>query len=343
LSAAVITKPTEQWRTEQRAFAERDLSGVDYVYRWADGIHVNIRLEEHKLRLLMMIGVRVDGRKELIALADGYRESVESWADLLRDCRRRGMAAPVLAVGDGALGFWGAPREVFPDSREQLCWFHRTANVLAALAKSAHPGARKALAEIWNAEDRRHVQDGPSRLCGIGPRSPRGRALGPQGWRWRSSSSSQCKSAGARRTRPNSSRWFGQAESPSMALLLNDWRRAPRDLERVYYPPGTLLLAYCGHHPIGCVGLAPRLPAGAAEIKRLYARPAHRGGIGRILMEHAHQHAARHHFTRLVLDVLPTRTAVISFYRQLGYTDIEPYDTESPMPMIYMQRPVTQK
>ncbi len=104
LSAAAITRLTETWKAEQRAFAGRDLSGVDYVYLWADGIHVNIRLEEHKLCLLVMIGVRADGRKELIALADGYRESAESWADLLRDCARRGMRAPVLAVGDGALG-----------------------------------------------------------------------------------------------------------------------------------------------------------------------------------------------------------------------------------------------
>jgi transposase-like protein len=97
---------------------------VDYVYLWADGIHVNIRLEEHKLCLLVMIGVRADGRKELIALAGGYRESAGSWADLLRDCARRGMRAPVLAVGDGALGFWGALREVFPQARAQRCWFH---------------------------------------------------------------------------------------------------------------------------------------------------------------------------------------------------------------------------
>jgi transposase-like protein len=159
LSAAVITKLTEQWRAEQRAFAERDLSTVDYVYLWVDGIHVNIRLEEHKLCLLVMIGVRADGRKELVALADGYRESTESWADLLRDAKRRGMRAPVLAVGDGALGFWGALREVFPETREQRCWFHKIANVLAALPKSAHPGAKKALAEIWNAEDRRHALD----------------------------------------------------------------------------------------------------------------------------------------------------------------------------------------
>jgi len=159
LSSAVITKLTEQWKTEQRTFSQRDLSEVDFVYLWADGIHVNIRLEEHKLCLLVMIGVRADGRKELVALADGYREATESWADLLRDCKRRGMRAPVLAVGDGALGFWGALREVFPETREQRCWFHKIANVLAALPKSAHPGAKKALAEIWNAEDKRHALD----------------------------------------------------------------------------------------------------------------------------------------------------------------------------------------
>ncbi|MGH3685877.1 MAG: IS256 family transposase [Pseudonocardiaceae bacterium] len=157
LSASVITKLTETWRDEQRTFSQRDLSEVDYVYLWADGIHVNIRLEEHKLCLLVMIGVRADGRKELVALTDGYRESTESWADLLRDCARRGMRAPVLAIGDGALGFWGALREVFPATREQRCWFHKIANILGALPKSAHPGAKKALAEIWNAEDKKHA------------------------------------------------------------------------------------------------------------------------------------------------------------------------------------------
>jgi transposase-like protein len=105
-----------------------------------------------------MIGVRADGRKELVALADGYRESIESWADLLRDAARRGMRAPVLAIGDGALGFWGALREVFPQARQQRCWFHKIANVLGALPKSAHPGAKKALAEIWNAEDKNHAR-----------------------------------------------------------------------------------------------------------------------------------------------------------------------------------------
>src|SRR6266511_5002846 len=158
LSASTITRLTEQWQSEQKAFSARDISQVDYVYVWADGIHVNIRLEEQKLCLLVVIGVRADGTKELLALADGFRESAESWADLLRDAKRRGMRAPVLAVGDGALGVWGGLREVFPETREQRCWFHKTGNVLSAMPKSAHPAAKKALAEIWGAEDRTHAQ-----------------------------------------------------------------------------------------------------------------------------------------------------------------------------------------
>jgi hypothetical protein len=153
LSATTITRLTAQWRDEAKAFVARDLSGTDYVYLWVDGIHLKVRLEQEKLCLLVMIGVRADGRKELVALADGYRESTESWADLLRDCRRRGMTAPVLGVGDGALGFRKAVREVFPATREQRCWFHKQANVLAALPKSAHPAALAALKDIYNAED----------------------------------------------------------------------------------------------------------------------------------------------------------------------------------------------
>ena len=153
LSASAITRLTGQWQEEARSFQERDLSGVDYVYLWVDGIHLKVRLDQEKLCLLVMIGVRADGRKELVALTDGYRESAESWADLLRGCRRRGMTAPVLAVGDGALGFWKALRGVFPDTREQRCWWHKQANVLAALPKSAHRGALAAMREIFNAED----------------------------------------------------------------------------------------------------------------------------------------------------------------------------------------------
>ncbi|WP_436798854.1 IS256 family transposase [Micromonospora profundi] len=158
LSAATITRLTGQWQDEARAFGDRDLSTVDHVYVWADGVHLNVRLDEAKLCLLVVVGVRVDGRKELVALAEGYRESAGSWADLLRDCARRGMRAPTLAVGDGALGFWSALREVFPTTREQRCWFHKIGNVLSALPKSAHPGAKRALAEIWNAEDREHAR-----------------------------------------------------------------------------------------------------------------------------------------------------------------------------------------
>jgi transposase-like protein len=158
LSATTITRLTAQWQDEAKAFGGRDLSGTDYVYLWVDGIHLKVRLEQEKLCLLVMIGVRSDGRKELVALADGYRESTESWADLLRSCRRRGMAAPVLAVGDGALGFWKAVREAFPATREQRCWFHKQANVLSCLPKSAHPGAIAAMREIYNAEDIDHAQ-----------------------------------------------------------------------------------------------------------------------------------------------------------------------------------------
>jgi transposase-like protein len=157
LSAAAITRLTSQWQDDAAAFGERCLAEVDYVYVWVDGIHLKVRLEQDKVCLLVMIGVRADGHKELIALSDGFRESTESWADLLRSCKRRGMSAPVLAVGDGALGFWAALREVFPDTREQRCWFHVQANVLNALPKSAQPGAKAALAEIYNAEDREHA------------------------------------------------------------------------------------------------------------------------------------------------------------------------------------------
>jgi transposase-like protein len=157
LSATTITRLTSQWQDEAKAFNQRSLAGTDYVYVWVDGIHLKVRLEADKVCLLVLIGVRSDGRKELVALADGFRESAESWADLLRDAKRRGMAAPVLAVGDGALGFWKAVRDVFPDTREQRCWWHKIGNVLAALPKSAHPAAKRALAEIYNAEDKAHA------------------------------------------------------------------------------------------------------------------------------------------------------------------------------------------
>ena len=158
LSASAITRLTTQWQHEQRAFAERRLDDVDFVYVWVDGIHFNIRLEQARLCALVVVGVRADGTKELVAITDGYRESAESWADLLRDLKRRGMRAPVLAVGDGALGFWSAIADVFPQTRGQRCWVHKAANVLNALPKSAQPAAKRALAEIREAEDKDHAE-----------------------------------------------------------------------------------------------------------------------------------------------------------------------------------------
>lgn len=153
LSPSVITRLTTQWQDEQRAFTARDLSDRDFVYVWVDGVHFNVRLEEARLCCLVIVGVRLDGTKELVAIADGYRESTESWADLLRDLKRRGMPAPMLAVGDGALGFWAALRQVWPETTEQRDWVHKAANTLNALPKSAQPTAKKMLAEIRDAED----------------------------------------------------------------------------------------------------------------------------------------------------------------------------------------------
>jgi putative transposase len=157
LSASVITRLTTQWQAEHRAFCARSLADRDFVYVWVDGVHFNVRLDEDRLCCLVMVGVRLDGTKELVAIRDGYRESTESWADLLRDLKRRGMPAPVLAVGDGALGFWAAARDVWPETRHQRDWFHKVANVLDALPKSAQPTAKRMLAEIRDAEDRDHA------------------------------------------------------------------------------------------------------------------------------------------------------------------------------------------
>jgi putative transposase len=159
LSASVITRLTTQWQAEREAFQQRELSEVDYVYCWADGVHFSIRLgDQGRLCCLVIVGVRADGRKELVAVADGTRESTDDWAELLRDLRRRGMGAPVVMVGDGALGLWRALREVFPQTREQRCWVHKVRNILNVLPKSVHAGARRALNEIVLAEDLEHAR-----------------------------------------------------------------------------------------------------------------------------------------------------------------------------------------
>ena len=157
LSASVITRLITQWQDEHRAFMARDLSDRDFVYIWVDGVHFNVRLEQDRLCCLVIVGVRLDGTKELVAIADGYRESTDSWADLLRDLKRRGMRAPMVAVGDGALGFWAALRDVWPETREQRDWVHKIANTLDALPRSVQPTAKKMLAEIRDAEDCDHA------------------------------------------------------------------------------------------------------------------------------------------------------------------------------------------
>ncbi|MHB1599255.1 MAG: IS256 family transposase [Acidimicrobiales bacterium] len=159
LSASVITRLSVAWQAEHRAFMERSLADRDYVYVWVDGVHFNVRLEEERLCCLVVVGVRLDGKKELVAIADGYRESTDSWAALLRDLRHRGMRAPVVAVGDGALGFWAALRDVFPETKEQRCWVHKCANILDALPKSIQPLAKKMLTEVREAEDREHARE----------------------------------------------------------------------------------------------------------------------------------------------------------------------------------------
>jgi putative transposase len=158
LSAAAVGRLLAAWQADYELFCRRDLADRDYVYVWADGVHFRVRLEQARLCCLVIIGVRADGTKELVAVADGERESTESWAELLRDLRRRGMRAPVVAVGDGALGLWAALRDVFPATRHQRDWVHKVANVLGCLPAAVQAGARKALAEIRDAPDRDHAQ-----------------------------------------------------------------------------------------------------------------------------------------------------------------------------------------
>jgi transposase-like protein len=153
-SATTITRLVKIWQEEYQVWRKRSLKGKDYVYLWADAIYFNVRLEEDRLACLVIVGVLPDGRKEVVALEDGYRESTESWASVLRDLKRRGLTAPMLAVGDGNLGFWAALREVYPETREQRCWKHKVANVLDKLPKRLQARAKEMLHEIMYAPDR---------------------------------------------------------------------------------------------------------------------------------------------------------------------------------------------
>ena len=154
LSANTISRLKAQWQADHRSWSQRDLSDRRYVYFWADGIYSHVRMDD-RLCLLVIIGVTEHGRKELVAVEDGHRESEASWASVLNDLRERGLGTgPKLAIGDGALGFWKALRKTWPDVAEQRCWVHKTANVLNQLPKSMQPKVKAELQNIWMAETR---------------------------------------------------------------------------------------------------------------------------------------------------------------------------------------------
>jgi len=156
LSASTIGRLKEAWSEEHSRWSKRDLSAKRYVYFWIDGIHVQARLEHDAQCLLVIIGATPEGKKELVGLTDGVRESTRSWKELLLDLKRRGLSmGPELAVADGALGFWQALEEVWPKTRGQRCWVHKTANVLNKLPKSQQSKAKRALQEIWMAESKK--------------------------------------------------------------------------------------------------------------------------------------------------------------------------------------------
>jgi putative transposase len=165
LSPTTIARLTAGWEKEYHDFRQRDLSGREYVYVWVDGVHFNIRLDDDRLCTLVIIGVGPNGEKDLLAVEDGYRESAESWKAALRELKRRGMLAPVLAVGDGALGFWAAAREVWPETREQGCWCHKLANVLDKLPQRLHSRAKRALHEMMYAAGRSDCEEARVRFA----------------------------------------------------------------------------------------------------------------------------------------------------------------------------------
>ena len=158
-SPTTVTRLLTVWQDEYKAWRKRALADKNYVYLWADGVHFNVRLEEDRLACLTLIGVLPDGTKEVVALEDGYRESTESWKTLLRDLKRRGLPPPKLAIADGALGFWAALRDIYPEAEEQRCWVHKIANVLDKLPKRLQPRAKSHLHEIMRAEGRKAALD----------------------------------------------------------------------------------------------------------------------------------------------------------------------------------------
>jgi transposase-like protein len=158
LSATTVTRLKAHWEAEYGQWSKRSLEGKQYVYVWADGIHFNIRLEEDRQCILVLMGATAEGKKELIAIHDGHRESEQSWKELLLDCKSRGLTVdPKLATGDGALGFWKALDQIYPATREQRCTVHKTANVLDKLPKRLQPAAKAKLNDIWQADTRENA------------------------------------------------------------------------------------------------------------------------------------------------------------------------------------------
>ena len=158
LSPTTVVRLKEVWQRDYEAWGRRSLAGKRYVYLWVDGIYFNIRLEEDRQCILVVVGATEDGRKELLGIHDGLRESEQSWTEMLLDLKRRGLTVdPKLAVGDGALGFWKAVRKVYPSTRPQRCWVHKTANVLNHFPKGKQPEAKRRLHEIWMAETRKEA------------------------------------------------------------------------------------------------------------------------------------------------------------------------------------------
>lgn len=158
LSANTIVRLKQTWESEYKDWSKHDLSSKRYVYWWADGIHFNVRLEDDRTCILVLMGTCEDGRKELIGMVDGYRESKISWLDLLRDLKNRGLSeAPKLAVGDGALGFWAALREEFPSVKEQRCWVHKTANILDKMPKNIQSRAKEKIHEMYLSATRKEA------------------------------------------------------------------------------------------------------------------------------------------------------------------------------------------
>jgi len=158
LSATNIVRLKEIWKQDYESWRQRDLRGKHYVYVWVDGIHFNVRLDDERMCILVVIGATRDGHKELVAVHDGYRESKLSWTEVLRDLKQRGLKAlPALATGDGALGFWAAAEEEFPTMRRQRCWVHKTANILDKMPKGVQAKAKQAIQDMYMAETKKQA------------------------------------------------------------------------------------------------------------------------------------------------------------------------------------------